>query len=515
MKLMKKLLTILFAFMMVLATTSMVFAEDTEGTSATKDGTITITNVVNGQNYEVYKVLELESFHQPATGDGIYAYKLATGWNDFLTAEGVSDYLQNDGEGYVTWKNAATDEATVAKLAKLASKYIEDHSTTIKKINEEDTGVQVDTTTAGQIKYTNLPLGYYLVKSSTGALCSLDTTRKAIEIKEKNAVPTMTKDISITGGTGVKDNNVEIGDTVNFEVKITAKAGAQNYVLHDTMDAGFAWNGNVNVALLKNGSTGPATTVDTANYTVVTKTSTPETVNDGCTFEVKFKQDFCDTLGNDDQIIVTYKATLNKNAKITTQTETAGNDNKAQLAYGTKTENKTAEEKTTTKTFEFNVFKYTGTNTGLADVTFTLARKSDGTEPVELEKDATTNNYFVKQNDGTTTATATEIKTDSTGKFTVKGLKAGKYYLTETDAPKGYNKLSKPVEITVGDNGTVSLATGASELTKIDGGEIKIENKTGTVLPSTGGVGTTMMYIVGAALLIGSGVLLITKKNAK
>lgn len=509
MKLMKKLLTILFAFMMVLATTTMVFADE-EGTSATKDGTITITNVIDGQNYEVYKVLELESFYQPETGDGRYAYKLANGWDNFLTATGVSDYLQKDGEGYVTWKNATKDEATVAKLAKLALKYIEDNSTTIKKINEEDTNVQVDTTTtSGQIKYSNLPLGYYLVKSSTGALCSLDTTNKAVEIKEKNAVPTMTKKIMVNT-TEVDSNNVEIGDTVNFEVKITAKKGAQNYVLHDTMGAGFTWNNSVTVKLLKSGSTSAAAVVETSKYDLVT-TTTSTTTSDGCTFEIKFKDEFLNTLENDDQIIVSYNATLNKNATITTQTATTGNDNKAWLTYGTRTENKTAEETTTTKTFEFNIFKFTDTNTPLADVTFTLARKTNGTEPVELEKDATTNTYHVKST-GTTT---TEIKTDATGKFTVKGLKAGKYYLTEKDAPKGYNKLSKPVEITIGEDGSVTLATTASQLTKIDGGEIKIENKTGTVLPSTGGVGTTMMYIVGAVLLIGSGVILITKKNVK
>ena len=509
MRLMKKLLTILFAFMMVLATTTMVFADE-EGTSATKDGTITITNVIDGQEYKVYQVLELESFYQLTSGDGRYAYKLAEGWDNFLSETGVSDYIEKDSEGYIKWKNASTEEATVAEFAKLALKYVKDNSTTIQTINAKVSTVSVTTdTTAKTIKYTNLPLGYYLVESSTGALCSLNTTNKAVEIKEKNAVPTMTKKI-IVNSTEVDDNNVEIGDTVNFEVKITAKKGAQNYVLHDTMGAGFTWNGTVTVKLLKNGTTGAATAVEASKYDLVTTTTSTST-SDGCTFEIKFKDEFLNTLENDDQIIVSYSATLNKNATITTQTATTGNDNKAWLTYGTRTENKTTEEATTTKTFEFNVFKFTGTNTPLANVTFTLARKEDGAEPVELEKDTTTNTYHVKS----TGTTATEIKTDDTGKFTVKGLKAGKYYLIEKDAPKGYNKLSKPVEIIIGEDGSVTLATTASQLTKIDGGEIKIENKTGTVLPSTGGAGTTMMYIVGAVLLIGSGVVLITKKNVK
>ena len=108
--------------------------------------------------------------------------------------------------------------------------------------------------------------------------------------------------------------------------------------------------------------------------------------------------------------------------------------------------------------------------------------------------------------------------TPSLGKITIKGLAEGKYYLTEVEAPKGYNKLNKDIEIEINSSGAIEYkerdSIGAGSVTQFDE-FIKIENKTGTVLPSTGGVGTTMMYIVGAALLIGSGVLLITKKNAK
>ena len=104
------------------------------------------------------------------------------------------------------------------------------------------------------------------------------------------------------------------------------------------------------------------------------------------------------------------------------------------------------------------------------------------------------------------------------GKITIKGLAAGKYYLTEIEAPKGYNKLNKDIEIKINEQGAIEYkerdSMGAGSTVLFDE-FIKIENKTGTVLPSTGGVGTTMMYIVGAVLLIGSGVILITKKNVK
>ena len=111
-----------------------------------------------------------------------------------------------------------------------------------------------------------------------------------------------------------------------------------------------------------------------------------------------------------------------------------------------------------------------------------------------------------------------EFVTPSLGKITIKGLGEGVYYLKEIEAPKGYNKLNKDIEIEINSGGAIEYkerdSMGPSSVVSFDK-FIKIENKTGTVLPSTGGVGTTMMYIVGAVLLIGSGVILITKKNVK
>ena len=108
--------------------------------------------------------------------------------------------------------------------------------------------------------------------------------------------------------------------------------------------------------------------------------------------------------------------------------------------------------------------------------------------------------------------------TPSLGKITIKGLAEGKYYLTEVEAPKGYNKLNKDIEIEINSGGAIEYkerdSMGPSSVVSFDE-FIKIENKTGTILPSTGGMGTTIMYIVGAALLIGSGVVLVTKKSAK
>lgn len=102
----------------------------------------------------------------------------------------------------------------------------------------------------------------------------------------------------------------------------------------------------------------------------------------------------------------------------------------------------------------------------------------------------------------------TEITTPSSGKFTIQGLDANTYLLTEKEQPKGYNKLASPITIVIGTDGNV----------KLDGSYVnvvEVENKTGTILPSTGGMGTTIIYMVGAILVIGSGIVLLSKKKSK
>lgn len=107
--------------------------------------------------------------------------------------------------------------------------------------------------------------------------------------------------------------------------------------------------------------------------------------------------------------------------------------------------------------------------------------------------------------------TVTEITTGDTGKFTIQGLDAGTYYLTETQQPAGYNKLKDPIKIKIDEAGVIKVVTDKEDEVT----EVKVLNKTGSILPSTGGMGTTLFYIFGAILVIGSGVVLITKKRMK
>ena len=103
----------------------------------------------------------------------------------------------------------------------------------------------------------------------------------------------------------------------------------------------------------------------------------------------------------------------------------------------------------------------------------------------------------------------TEVTTDATGKFTIAGLDADTYYLTETAAPAGYNKLAGPVTVVIGENGVVNATTEASQ--GVD--EVKVLNQTGTELPSTGGIGTTIFYVVGGVLVVGAVALLIVRRR--
>ena len=478
MKQVKKLASVLLALVMALALTATAFAEG-------ETGSITIKDAVVGQTYTIYQILDLESYNASANA---YAYKATTAWNTFINRDDIKGtYVEVDAQGYVTWKG----DADAAAFAKLAQKYAKDNSIT----NQGSV-----TATSTTVSFTGLDLGYYLVDTTLGTLCSLDTTNPNVTMEEKNEVPTNVKTVEedSTGNYGEK-NDADIGQTVNFKSTITAQAGAENYVFHDTMSAGLTYTGVTGITL--NG-----TTVDASNYTVVT-----EGLTDGCTFEVRFTQAFCDTLKANDQIVISYTATLNENAVIAGE----GNPNTSTLSYGNSGDEShtpsgtTPPSETVTYTWDVDVFKYTKdgeTEKALADAKFTLSKNADGSNPIALVSKG--NNVYRVAKTGETD-TVTEITTDATGKFTIKGLDADTYYLTETAAPAGYNKLAGPVTIVIGENGVVNGTTEAPQ--GVD--EVKVLNQSGAELPSTGGIGTTIFYVLGGVLVVGAAVLLVTKKR--
>lgn len=510
MKLIKKIAAIMFAFMMVVSMSCNVKA--VEGNATTTKGTITITGAKEGETYKLYKILSLESYSYTENDkdNGNYAYTLTSnGWDSFIKGAGVlNEYFEFDETNtYLTWKGDKSP-TRVKEFAQLALKYARNEANQLQPVQP------VQTATSDTVTYSGLDLGYYLVDSSMGTLCALTTTNPTVEIQEKNTAPTVEKKVgNSTDNVNSENNTASIGDKVYFKTTITAQPGAQNYVLHDKMDAGLTFNeDSVKVNLRKKGTSNDQNLTKETHYNV--ETTNLDNTDPKCTFHINFFQSLCDSLGADDTITVTYSATLNENAVIAGK----GNENETWLKYGDS--QNTQHKTTTTKTFEMNVFKFykdkknSDKETGLAGATFKLTKDSKDAENISFvktsDKSAAEDVYRVaKKGDAGTVIT---ITSPDSGKFKIQGLGAGTYNLTETQQPAGYNKLSGPVTVVIDENGKVKVKKGAN---LEDATEVKVENKTGTVLPSTGGAGTTMIYLVGAVLVLGSGVVLATKRRVK
>ena len=496
MKLSRKILSLVLALVMVMGLAATAFAEE-GGETTTESGSITIKNAVVGQTYTIYQILDLESYNPEKK---IYAYKANPDWKDWLRTQ--TTYVSINDQGYVTW----VKDADAAAFAKAAQEYAKANSIT----NQGS-----ETANATTVSFPDLDLGYYLVDSTLGTLCSLDTTNPSVEMREKNEAPINVKTVeedstSQYGNT----NDADIGQTVNFKSVITAQPGAENYVFHDIMSKGLTLDKASikidNVAVTDS----DGNDVADDNYTV----SYPSGEGaDGCTFEIAFDQRYLNAITRATTITITYSATLNENAVIAGD----GNLNTSKLSYGDSSNTQTTpDSETRTYTWGVDVFKYTmndGGETARAGATFTLSKNADGSNPIPLVSKGS-NVYRVAKTGET--GTVTEITTDTTGKFTIEGLDADTYYLTETKAPRGYNKLVAPIKVTIDNSGTVRYAT----KTTADGQYgtdvsadaslgIKVLNQSGTELPETGGIGTTIFYVLGSILVIGAAVLLITKKR--
>lgn len=485
MKHMTRILALLLALVLCLGLSVTAFA--TEAEQAT--GTITINNAVNGQTYTIYRILELESYNA-TEGQEAYSYKAASdAWSTFINSDAIKNhYVKVDDQGYVTWVTGAEP----ADFAKLALAYAQNPANNITPAANETT-----TATGTTVTFNALPLGYYLVDSTVGTLCALDTTKPSMSVNDKHTAPIIDKQVK-EGNNWGKVNDASIGDAVYFQVTIDAKAGAQNYVFRDTMSAGLTFDKNS--VVVKKGETNAAVNTD---YTVET-----ENLDDGCTFEVKFKQDYCDALKDGDTIVITYSATLNNQAVIAG----AGNDNKGVLKYGEKKDLETKPSTTKTYTWDFEVFKFGNgnRNKGLEGAKFVVLSQ-DGNKVATIVGGKIT--AWVQTPAATpagevTWPENTVLTTNEQGKIDVAGLDSGTYKLREVKAPDGYNKLKDDKEFTISreENATDSSMS-YNKLT------VEVENNSGTILPSTGGMGTTIFYVLGGILAVGAAVLLVTKKR--
>ena len=470
---MKRVTSILLALALLLALAGTAVAED--------KGSITIDNAIVGKTYTIYRIFDLNSHN---TDYSAINYTVSEKWTAFF-AEGAPGrtYVDIDKTyGYVVWKTGVSP----ANFAAEAIEYAAD-----KGIAHDGQAVAAP----GTVKFDDLALGYYLVQSDLGALCSLDTTMPNVTIKEKNSESTVDKQVQedSTGDYG-DHNDADIGQTVNFKTTINVVDGeTKNYVLHDTMSAGLTFD-PASVAV----TIGERTLAKNTDYTLVTSGLT-----DGCTFEVQFKDG---VLKPNDVVEVAYSAEVNEYAVI----GGTGNDNKTHLTYSD-TPKSTGERLTKTYVWQFEVFKYAmrdGQEIPLAGAQFVLYKT------VNDEK------FYAQAANGKITGwtddkeKATVFETPDNGKFVIAGLDADTYYLEEIKAPDGYNQLKDPVKVVI----TATIAgdkTGRATITynETATGTVRIENQTGVELPSTGGIGTTVFYVIGGLLMGVAVVLLVTRKK--
>lgn len=474
---MKKLASLILALVMVLAMTVPAMAEG-ETTY-----TLTLNNAIAGHTYTAYQI-----FAGDLSGDTLSNIV----WGSGVTEAGKTA-LGKAAEKAESLKSTEDAEAFAAAVASYLGTAA--GSTTI-----------AEGATTGTI--SGLEAGYYLVK--TTAVTGENGVYTYYIMKVVKDTTANIKADAPEVEKSVNDNDANIGDTVIFTLTATMPSNIQGYetykvVFHDTLSAGLKYTNYVKVTIdgdeIEEKTAATADTGEKVNYVV--------THNDG-----ELTISFADvlTLGakESSKIVVTYTAVVDEDAVI----GTAGNPNKVYLEYsndpnwdgtGDEPTGDTPEDEVKVYTWEIPVFKYTGTSTPLAGAGFTLYKDADCIEVVYLVATETANVYKVCTLTDCTHTHVTEVVTDSTGKFEIEGLEKGIYYLKETTTPAGYNTCAE-VTVVIGENG--ALTQNDSTTT-----EVAIENKAGSLLPETGGMGTTLIYAAGALLVAAAAVIMISKRR--
>ena len=468
MKSVKRISSLLLALFMILTMSVTTFAAGTTGS-------ITIDNPVQGKTYTAYKIFDVVY-----SGDKqAYSYTIDRE-SEWFSA--VQSYADDETKGLTLTPVTGTTTYIVETGSAFS---VSDFSSALQKVDtsRKTEGKTLTDDGSGKASVSNLDLGYYFVTSGSGALCNLTTTDPNVTIHDKMNVPfKKTEDKTFA----------DVGDKVTYTItgKVPEYAGfsSYTYLITDIMSDGLTFNQESVKVMV--GS------VDKTTDCTIEKNvgSNPNkfTVSIPVMTE-KYK------VGA--EIKVTYTATLNEKAVAIIST------NKATLTYSNNPTDST--KKTTTPPQEKKVYsskieivKYDKDN---------QSKKLSGAEFVLYKKAADSSNLYYKWNDATNKVewvaakdVATKKTTDSNGAAYFEGLADGTYYLEETKAPAGYNPLSEPKEIKV-----TGSDTDDSKLTIKEG----VANSTGTILPSTGGMGTTFFYVIGGIFVLASVVLLITRKR--
>lgn len=495
MKKMKKIFALLIAMVMVLCMSTVAFAE-----------TITIDGAVDGKIYTAYKLLDAtyEGTDVAITDDTNVSYYYTGAASDELYTI-LAKYFQFDafvdGKAYV---KVVDDEGTAidysnVNVAALAAEI----NTAMERETDPLTLTAAGTATASgtTASISNLAKGYYFLDTTTGSLCSIDTAGK-VTIYEKNSVPTVTdKNVKPDGAadTAYTDSiNGTVGDKFKFKVTVntgtnthapapgTATGRDTDFVITDTLGKGFTLNTAASDFAIEGWTYGTDFTVQIADANDTTKDTT---------ITITLKASKLATVVQNTDINILYDATLNENAITDGQASNSANN-----------------QTTITYTYGFEILKVDSANTPLENVKFTL--KNDKNEYYFVPSDASSVDEDVMKalgqgQDG-------KIATGEDGKITFSGIAAGTYTLTETDTLSGYNLLDAPIIVAITPNvddpsqATVAVTSGEGTAS---GNVITIVNQSGSVLPSTGGIGTTIFYIIGAILVIGAGVVLVTRRR--
>ena len=464
----------------------------------TSTGTITVDNPQDGVTYTAYKIFDLAKSTAGDTETSKYTITSNDAWYDL-----IDEYIKsnNESDKGFTLKETATSgtylvnvtgttDATAANLAKfLAEKAVPAKATPITGKLEN-----------GTYTISDLSMGYYFVKSSksTDTVCALTNAKPNATIHDKNKPENFEKKVN-----GKDSDTAKIGDTVNYtlssKVPNTKGYTTYTYEMLDKMSTGLT----LNASSIK-------VKIDNSEYDVNSSKKYVTAINTTSTGEYTFKISFNALLMNKDNlagkdIIVEYSAIINEDA-------VSKNGNKATLNYSNNPTNNSTGKSTDEVPVYVGAIKITkvdgnNSDTKLEGAVFILSKNIlDNNESKTLYYKETKgeNGKVTKVEWIENKNSATKLTTDKDGLATFTGIETGVYQLKEVTAPAGYNALKETINITV---------TGENSTTQLIATSQTVENYSGTELPETGGIGTTIFYLIGAILVIGAGVVFVTRRR--
>lgn len=529
MKKLKKTLALMIALVIALGMGATVFAANTN--------TITVDVNFQGQTYTLYKIFDATVTDERAAAvDENNATSVITAGiaytliDENLTAESGHGL---DAEYYITTADGTTKTVKAGDWFMYVNPT--NHNITLRPgadITSEDfrlfaqqygvwiePALTADSDNDANIKWTGLADGYYFITTTTGTLVTVDSVAPSAIVKDKNTVPTIDKTVS--GGTEMgghtaadneEQNTASIGDTLIFTTTIHAKTGATRYTLTDTMEDGLSL---VNYTNADNSAGQAEVKLHVLAGTAELHLGTDYTIDTfekgkGGTFTITFSEAYLSSITDDNKnITVSYKALVNEDAEIANADGTSKNTNTATLKYGAN-ETKTSDT-TDTFVYKFQIVKDDSNKKVLTGAKFKLFDAENGGHEIPVVKTGE-GKYRV----ALPTETGVEIEA---GVPEISGLGNGTYWVEETEAPSGYNRLSSRTSVTIVDANNMATFNHGSEIADTytaddtyNNGGLEVVNQEGTILPSTGGIGTTLFYVVGAILVIGAGVLLVTRR---